>query len=1170
MDKLYQGRYEIKKTLGEGGFGAVYLALDREAAGREVALKVLKTQQKDPRLAQFAIATFKQEFETLTHLSHPYICEVFDYGVAADGGESYFSAEFVAGREISAVAAELDYATLEKLLVQSLRALGYLHSQGVIHGDIKPPNILVTQNANEWQVKLVDFGVSGRQGSKRELVSGTPTYMPPEQFLPHYRVDPRSDLYAIGLVFYTLLTGQYPYAMDSLKRLMQEIKTVAPRPPRELKPELPEYIETILLRLLKKDPLLRFSRADRAIVSINLHGPTHYPIETRETLASYAFACALIARDTIMTSLKSATQRSGAQRHIVISGEHGCGKTRLLQETLYLAELAGSRCEWIETVAELNELCGGLPDLENQAALIAAAQTLLQSFQGERALLLCDDVESLTPAAQAVLRQAFRLASRESRYQNTNLLVAYRGTLNADWENLATEAHILHHRVIPFSETELQKYLAEFTGAEQVPQDFITQFYGVSGGNPRLCEEILRNLIDEGGLRERGKLLAFDLLPVPRSGIAAVQDKLERLAAEERESFFWISLFSCPVSAETIGHLSCQTLESVHQHIATLKSTHLIRQKEDQVIPANALMAEAARQYLDLNTLKSYHAKIATWCDTHGGDIALRAGHWAAAEVPEQAIPLLAQAGAAILKASDVARAIPLFEQALVLIEATTTHESQWQSTAESLTRAYALSGDYAKAEPLCQRILERAGEDLTAQAFAERGLGWLATKKSQLDEALPYLENALAHYESIGHQNTILVRDDLGHAHLQLGNLQKATAYFSQAWKESAGRTDIPLQFLNNNQLATALSRSGKLQEAQQIVAEKVKRVRALGGAAAQVGALAEQARLYFENGELAEASQSYAEAIRLAEESGHLHNLLSLGDNYIGACQLLGRYSDAFAMLQKVLEISETISTESGLAHTYLVAGGLYASVGVFAEAYRYLRQARDIYERREQFADFGWTWYYEGCWADEENDGERSRQALQRAILFAKQTEERALLAHALMASADDAVRVGYAAQAATDLEQARAAATSFKDPEWSYRAQLTEMKLRTLESREWTAEHNQLVKDSLAGESRERQIEALALLVDRAEKTGDEERAGRFLKEARGIIAEIRSELDEALQDDYARQRRIARLMPKRSSAITKPAASKNHAKRMEGDVVQATQVVTQVVPKKKGS
>lgn len=200
-------QYQIESLIGRGGMGAVYKGRQR-ALGRPVAIKLLP--EALGRSGDFA-SRFAREAQLLASLSHPGILSIYDFGQTALG-HSYFVMEYVAGTDLHAMmrAQRLSPAQAYALFVQICQAVQYAHEMGVIHRDIKPSNILLTP---EGRVKLADFGLAmstqetGVQGSS-DVIVGTPDYMAPERFSGIS--DHRADIYALGILFYSMLTGQMP------------------------------------------------------------------------------------------------------------------------------------------------------------------------------------------------------------------------------------------------------------------------------------------------------------------------------------------------------------------------------------------------------------------------------------------------------------------------------------------------------------------------------------------------------------------------------------------------------------------------------------------------------------------------------------------------------------------------------------------------------------------------------------------------------------------------------------------------------------------------------------------------------------------------------------------------------------------------------------------------
>jgi serine/threonine protein kinase len=202
---------------------------------------------------------FMGEAHMIGKLHHPNIVPIFDAG--EEEGRRYVVTEHVhAARTLSMYcrpSSLLPVDQVVQIIYKCAKALHYAHSRGVVHRDVKPSNILLTQ---EGDVRIVDFGialVSDSEVSRLEGVAGSPAYMSPEQVQGH-PLDARSDLYSLGAVMYEMLCGQRPFRAGALGKLLRQVVQSVPEAPRAVRPELPEELDTIVMRALQKDPERRF------------------------------------------------------------------------------------------------------------------------------------------------------------------------------------------------------------------------------------------------------------------------------------------------------------------------------------------------------------------------------------------------------------------------------------------------------------------------------------------------------------------------------------------------------------------------------------------------------------------------------------------------------------------------------------------------------------------------------------------------------------------------------------------------------------------------------------------------------------------------------------------------------------------------------------------------
>ncbi|MFN8516766.1 MAG: protein kinase, partial [Thermomicrobiales bacterium] len=263
MDRVLNGRYRLGPKIGDGGMALVYRGLDVRL-GRTVAIKVLREQwAADPSF----VARFDREAQAVAALNHPNIIGIFDVGsdFDEDGTDRpFFVMEFIDGpnlKEWIRAHAPLPVDEAVAIATQMLAGLGYAHARALVHRDIKPQNIMLSQDGT---VKVTDFGIAKGLGDAALTDAGTGLgtvhYISPEQARGE-PATPASDLYAVGIVLYEMLTGYLPFSGDSqIGVAMQHVHDL-PKPPRQINPEIPAPLSALVLRALAKEPNARFLSA---------------------------------------------------------------------------------------------------------------------------------------------------------------------------------------------------------------------------------------------------------------------------------------------------------------------------------------------------------------------------------------------------------------------------------------------------------------------------------------------------------------------------------------------------------------------------------------------------------------------------------------------------------------------------------------------------------------------------------------------------------------------------------------------------------------------------------------------------------------------------------------------------------------------------------------------
>ncbi|MFN3741694.1 MAG: WD40 repeat domain-containing serine/threonine protein kinase, partial [Anaerolineales bacterium] len=255
------GRYHILERLGEGGMATVYKAYDTRLE-RDVAVKVLRTEQFAPAVLERILKRFEREAKALARLTHPNIVPIIDYG-EHDGAPYLVMPYFPGGtlkQRLKDLGKPIPWPEALRLLLPIARALEYAHQQSILHRDVKPSNILITQSGEPM---LTDFGVAkildiedGQTLTGTGMGVGTPEYMAPEQWTG--KVTPQSDVYALGVVLYEMVTGRKPFQADTPMAVALKQATESLPRPTQFVPDLPEAVERILLKALAKQPQDRY------------------------------------------------------------------------------------------------------------------------------------------------------------------------------------------------------------------------------------------------------------------------------------------------------------------------------------------------------------------------------------------------------------------------------------------------------------------------------------------------------------------------------------------------------------------------------------------------------------------------------------------------------------------------------------------------------------------------------------------------------------------------------------------------------------------------------------------------------------------------------------------------------------------------------------------------
>jgi len=329
-------RYNIISLLGKGGFGEVYKVEDTYENDKILAIKKIRSSI----LTERSVNIFKFEFKFLTSLNHPNLVKVYDFNIDKASDELFFTMEYIHGLPLDkACQQHKDWNLIENYLVESARALAYIHSKEIIHYDIKPDNILIDSNNN---LKIMDFGFAGSKEDSK--VRGTIQFLAPD-FVRKTTITNKVDFFSLGATFYYSITGQLPFIGCTKEEMLKKCAIGDYIPIQELVPDIPDHLAEIIKKLMQTNPQDRYDCATEIISDINHFTCKNYHLFTKNGIQAYIKSGKLFGRkqelETLSNYAYSVLEKENYYDNLplFISSKDGYGKKSILREFRYLIQL---------------------------------------------------------------------------------------------------------------------------------------------------------------------------------------------------------------------------------------------------------------------------------------------------------------------------------------------------------------------------------------------------------------------------------------------------------------------------------------------------------------------------------------------------------------------------------------------------------------------------------------------------------------------------------------------------------------------------------------------------------------------------------------------------------------------------------------------------------------
>ncbi len=955
MAEVINDRYRILSELGSGGMGRVLLAEDMARHDTRVALKIVgppDAPASDKILSEALIS----EFETLAGLRHPNLPQVHDFGRIPARQGLFLSMEYIEGQELLDAALSMTPAETLSVLAQVCRALEFIHTRALVHGDVKPQNVLVTHdNGKEPRAVLVDFGLVARARSSGQL-RGTLHYAAPE-VLRRETIDRRADLYSLGVMLYRLTTGRCPFdgkSSDVIRAIIEstpatpldalaspdgdpgEGGSVATAPP-PLSTLLDEALSALILKLLEKDPARRFRSAAETLHALNLATGSHHPIETPDTGDAYSTSASLVGRQSELAGVEVILDRmprrvkeglpARESALVVVTGEAGSGRSRFLAEIRRGAQKRGivavsvscdSDAPAFQAVDEaLGLLAAGRlarPDAAAPAAssegarlrvVDAAATALARRASSEPVALFVDDAHLADEGTAAVIES---LARDPWRAPGLLLVLSCRseeleGTTLADsLARLRSAVRVEEISLSPLGPEQTRQMLEGMLGLPEAPAELVDLVQRETSGNPLFIEQAVRSLLEDGTISRVGTGFRADVDALTKISFAAgvgeaIRRRLDRLGLDERAVLSAMAVIGRPADSGLIEAASGLEKARVTEALRALMQRRLILGNVDgEMGVASARTRDVVYEGVEWERRRAMHRSVG------------------------EALQRRERDGSPV-RHEDLARHfIHGAEPETALRYALDAAEASRRLGAPAEARSF-----YRRALDL----LPQGAEDRRADILLRLG---------RIDRELGRDEQALEVFEQALRAAGAATRRDLA----GLARLEKADVHLRRGRSEEVAReVELALQLLSlagdaalvsraNNYLASSHARAGRLERALDLQKRALQAAEQAGEPGPLASAFNNLGLLQCFQGNREAGVASLERAIALRRESGDRHGELETRINLGTRLAEGGDLEKAIECFEQAVALARSVEDLRALVESQINLGGARVSSG------------------------------------------------------------------------------------------------------------------------------------------------------------------------------------------------------------------------------------------------
>jgi len=999
-------RYQIIKKLGQGGLGEVFEVLDWWEKKR-IALKLHPAREGEEKNS---LKNFKQEFRLTSELSHPGIVQVYDFGYTREN-KAFYTMELVEGEELSPKVAQPDLDRFYKVVWQICDILEYLHSQNLTHADLKPSNFKLTQNI--FSVKILDFGLARKISSQTSTqTAGTIEYMAPEVWLGQ-GIDPRTDLYSLGIILFELLTSRLPFSSEDPLILRSYHLEKNPSPPSAFRDGLAESLDFLVLKLLQKRPEDRFQNILE--LKEELSKIATFPLWGAEKTSyiNQLYGGRMLAREkeyqTLQQGLKESLSSAG--RMFLIEGELGLGKSTLLKYLKREGQLEGVLFVQIDCPKEethplqpLKELFGKIwpffhqhspslcqryeetfrlflsenQDEQNQKSLELEklSSFLLEASNLFPFVLAFEDLHWMGEGSLSFLEELTKTLDKSKLFLCATLEESNldpQGKLKSLINRLTGTSQFFFLRLPPLSLKELEELLSQKLEKKIVSPALLDFVYQNSSGVPLFALEILKYLFEKKVLHfekgliklEEKTLTEFD---IPDNIEKTILGNLKRLPEEILNFLNLASLVGKEFDLKSIKFLSGYDEEKIFEALFVLLKERILIQAQNPPKADSFLVYKFFSPTLRSLIYKNFsaekkllHRKLAYHFEERrfrGEEIETEtiASHFISSDDFQKAFEYSFHCAVKNQKDLDFPQALKYLEKALESAEKLPEKKEREKRIAQALMQRGGLLksiGELNQAQKDYEEILKIAEflEEKKLMAETYKDLGDLFRIKHNYQNGLDCLLKAKKIFQELKESSKIAnTLNNIGNIYWIDSQYQKALETFEEALK-------IQRVLDNKADLASTLNNMGVMHlylhqysEAKRYYVESLEIKKELHNKEEIARTLNNLGLVYYYSGSYNQAIQSYLDSLELNQEIENKKEIAINTVNLSECYSKLGEYEKAITYAKWGLETAQEIGFQQPVGYLLRSLANIDLETGLYQKALVQLKESLKLSEEIE----------------------------------------------------------------------------------------------------------------------------------------------------------------------------------------------------------------------------